>query len=451
MRRAAIVIAILAAIGPAPAAHAAAPRVSISAAPGRGAAPLHVTLQASGDLATYHWEFGDGTTADGPTVSHVYGPGAFTAKVTATGLDQTTSVATTRIVSLAVLLRARGIVPFHGHLGFRGRLIPAEKGRRVGLYLGSKRVATGRTGKTGRFRIGAPISRPGQYVARFEGAVSSPVAVRVRPLVRTSFSGSGLVRRPLVFNARVRPAGSAQLRARVWRGRRLLIDRTSPGRVRVPLPTGRVGAFRIRLDAIPAPGFAPATRKLRKTVIVPRLGPGSAGPSVHELEAALAAQHYALAGVNGYYGSDTFDAVIAFENVHGLPRTAVVDARFWRVLLASGPPKPRFPNDGDHIEINKSRQYLLAIRHGEVVLVTRVSTGATGNTPVGRFHVYSKVPGFNAEQMYYSSFFVGGFAIHGYPSVPIYPASHGCVRVPLWIAPHLYTLDPYGTPVDIYY
>jgi PKD repeat protein len=434
VRRAAIVIAVLAAIGPAPAAHAAAPRVSINASPGRGAAPLHVTFQASGDLATYHWDFGDGTTADGAAVSHVYGPGAFTAKVTATGLDQTTTTVSTRIVSLGLLLRARGVVPFHGHLGFRG-----------------KRIATGRTGKSGKFRIGAPISMPGQYVARFEDAVSSPVAVRVRPLVRTSFSGSGLVRRPLVFHARVRPAGSAHLRVRVWRGRRLLIDRTYPGRVRVPLPTGRVGAFRIRLDAIPAAGFAPATRKLRKTVIVPQLGPGSAGPSVHELEAALASQHYALAGVNGYYGFDTFDAVIAFENVHGLPRTGVVDARFWRVLLASGAPRPRFPGDGDHIEINKSRQYLLAIRRGEVVLVTRVSTGATGNTPVGRFHVYSKVPGFNAEQMYYSSFFIGGFAIHGYPSVPIYPASHGCVRIPLWIATHVYALDPVGTTVDIYY
>ncbi len=79
-----------------------------------------------------------------------------------------------------------------------------------------------------------------------------------------------------------------------------------------------------------------------------------------------------------------------------------------------------------------------------------MSTGATGNTPVGVWHVYSKVPGFNAKEMYYSSFFVGAFAIHGYHSVPPYPASHGCVRIPLWVAPRVYSLIGYGTTVYIY-
>jgi hypothetical protein len=47
--------------------------------------------------------------------------------------------------------------------------------------------------------------------------------------------------------------------------------------------------------------------------------------------------------------------------------------------------------------------------------------------------------------MYYSSFFVGGFAIHGYASVPPYPASHGCVRIPLWVAYRVFSLIDYGT------
>jgi lipoprotein-anchoring transpeptidase ErfK/SrfK len=31
--------------------------------------------------------------------------------------------------------------------------------------------------------------------------------------------------------------------------------------------------------------------------------------------------------------------------------------------------------------------------------------------------------------MYYSSYFIRGYAIHGYHSVPTYNASHGCLRV----------------------
>ena len=63
--------------------------------------------------------------------------------------------------------------------------------------------------------------------------------------------------------------------------------------------------------------------------------------------------------------------------------------------------------------------------------------GATGNTPLGSWHVYRKVAGWDWV-LWYPMYFKGGFAIHGYPSVPRIPASHGCVRIPMWIAPTLY-------------
>jgi lipoprotein-anchoring transpeptidase ErfK/SrfK len=52
--------------------------------------------------------------------------------------------------------------------------------------------------------------------------------------------------------------------------------------------------------------------------------------------------------------------------------------------------------------------------------------------------------------LWYPTYFVGAFAIHGYPEVPAYPASHGCVRVPMWVAPRLFAADSYGTVVYIY-
>ena len=77
------------------------------------------------------------------------------------------------------------------------------------------------------------------------------------------------------------------------------------------------------------------------------------------------------------------------------------------------------------------------------------STGATGNTPLGEWHVYRKVAGFDWV-LYYPSYFLRGFAVHGYPDVPLYPASHGCARIPMWIAQTVYDAIPDGSTVYIY-
>lgn len=47
-------------------------------------------------------------------------------------------------------------------------------------------------------------------------------------------------------------------------------------------------------------------------------------------------------------------------------------------------------------------------------------------------------------------YFTGGHAIHGNPSVPPYPARHGCVRVPMWAEPLLHAWNPYGETVYVY-
>jgi lipoprotein-anchoring transpeptidase ErfK/SrfK len=158
--------------------------------------------------------------------------------------------------------------------------------------------------------------------------------------------------------------------------------------------------------------------------------------------------HIALGAVDSSFGLDTRDAVVAFQKLHGLARTGSVDARLWRLLLAAQPPRARYP--GNHIEVSKPLQVLFVVRGGRVILVTHVSTGATGNTPIGRWYVYSKVPGWLPDGMFDSSFFLRGFAIHGYPSVPFYPGSHGCVRVPVWLAPRIYQYDPPGSTIYIY-
>jgi lipoprotein-anchoring transpeptidase ErfK/SrfK len=169
---------------------------------------------------------------------------------------------------------------------------------------------------------------------------------------------------------------------------------------------------------------------------------------VRELERRLVDLGYALRRIDGHYGHDTTEAVLAFQKVEGLPWTGRVTGRLWRTLDRAKRARPRYTR-GSHVEVDKRRQLLFVVRRGRVVLVSHVSTGATGNTPVGRWRVYRKVTGWDWV-LWYPMYFLRGFAIHGYPSVPAYPASHGCVRVPMWLAPRLYRQHSYGATVYVY-
>jgi lipoprotein-anchoring transpeptidase ErfK/SrfK len=152
--------------------------------------------------------------------------------------------------------------------------------------------------------------------------------------------------------------------------------------------------------------------------------------------------------VDGHYGVDTVQAVLAFQKVQGLPQTGRVDPRVWQALRRASTPRPRYA--GTHIEISKGRQLLFVVRGGQVQSIVHVSTGRTGNTPLGTWRIYRKVPGWDWV-LWYPMYFLRGFAIHGYPEVPAHPASAGCIRVPMWIAPQLYAGFTHGQLVRIYW
>jgi peptidoglycan hydrolase-like protein with peptidoglycan-binding domain len=181
---------------------------------------------------------------------------------------------------------------------------------------------------------------------------------------------------------------------------------------------------------------------------LPRLQIGSHGPAVLALKRRLWELRYALPSVDAGFGYKTYEAVLAFQKVQGLARTGSVDLGVWRALWRSATPRPRVRR-GDYLEVDKSRQVVMEVRDGSVVDVIHASTGATGNTPVGTWHVYSEVAGWSWV-LWQPMYFLRGFAIHGYPSVPPWPASHGCVRVPMWIAPALRERWGYGAIVRVY-
>jgi peptidoglycan hydrolase-like protein with peptidoglycan-binding domain len=175
---------------------------------------------------------------------------------------------------------------------------------------------------------------------------------------------------------------------------------------------------------------------------------------VAALNERLFALRFLPAPAGDEYGAATSDAVIAFQKWEGLPRDGADGPRTQASLQSAAVPSPLLPDGGRRVEVSLSKQVALEVSDGRVLWVIPVSTGRPGlATPPGRFLVFSKftrswsVP--YQEWMPYASYFNGGIALHGFSSVPVYPGSHGCVRVPLEFAPILYQFDTIGTEVDV--
>ncbi|MCC6222932.1 MAG: murein L,D-transpeptidase [Thermoleophilia bacterium] len=192
----------------------------------------------------------------------------------------------------------------------------------------------------------------------------------------------------------------------------------------------------------------------RITVRVPAprtLRLGSRGAEVRRLHAELVRLRFLPAGGRAAtFGERTWHAVVAFQGWQRLSRTGVVNPKTWRALERARVPAP-WARIRRGVLIDTARQVLLLVEGGRTVRAIHVSTGAYGRTPRGRFAVYRKEPRSWSVPfgvwMPYASYFHGGFAMHAYSSVPNYPASHGCVRVPPVEAPGVYRFAAYGTPV----
>ncbi len=405
MRR--ILLVGVAALAFAPAAHAGC---GVTTTTLTGKAPLAVSLTAQCESAAYTWDFGDGATATGRTVQHVYAAGSWRPTLaTDVGADKLGPVTS---VSLTVTLPRR--VRYAQYVALRATVVP-----RIPV------TYRGRRFQNGVLRV--RVLGPGPFVATAFGVKASASTVVV-PQLAVSTRGTAIVGSPVRVVATLHPANAGTL--------------VAPRAV--DTRTAHVAHVQVRTR--PAAGWAAVSESIAVPVVQPRLAPGSRGPSVRALEARLAELHYAVQQ-DGVFGQDDTDALLAFQKLTGLPRTGIADDALWRRLLVAQVPIARYP--GDHVEVDKARQVLFIVRGGKVTLIVPTSTGATGNTPAGVWHVYRKVAGFDWV-LYYPSYFLRGFAVHGYPDVPPYPASHGCARIPMWIATTVYGEMPDGSTVYVY-
>jgi peptidoglycan hydrolase-like protein with peptidoglycan-binding domain len=224
------------------------------------------------------------------------------------------------------------------------------------------------------------------------------------------------------------------------------------GMALVAFKTSTAGSVEVRATHLATP-TAPqlVARPVRVKVAALRAGPGARGPAVRLLQQRLAAKGYVV-GRRGLFDERTARAVLAFRKVAGMARTAAADSALFKAVLAGkGTFRVRHPEHGKHVEADLSRQVVALIRGSRVERIYPASSGKPSTPTIqGSFRVYSKLPGFNAKAMYYSNFFIRGFAIHGYASVPVFAASHGCLRIPNPDAVSVFRWIKIGDIVDVY-
>jgi peptidoglycan hydrolase-like protein with peptidoglycan-binding domain len=186
-------------------------------------------------------------------------------------------------------------------------------------------------------------------------------------------------------------------------------------------------------------------------VLPRRVGGRSGARAVRALQRRLDALGYVV-GAPGRLDARTARAVLAFRKVTGMARTTSADLAVMRRLArGAGRFRVRFPRHGRHVEADLSRQVVALVDGARVERIYPTSSGAPATpTVLGSFRVYRKDAGTNALGMVHSAYFIRGYAIHGFASVPTFNASHGCLRVPVPDARPIFDWVRLGTRVDVY-
>lgn len=351
------------------------------------------------------------------------------------------------------LKTSKKVMVFGDKVKLSGRIEPRLAGQQVSIVADDRIIARETTDGKGRYSVRVELARNQTLRAQWATAVSKAKRVRVKPRVSTHLGKVRLFRKAHV-RGRVAP---------VVKGARVTVRLREGGRTvskkRVKLKKGRFSArFRIMsVDPVhakatfnPKDMAAGKDRSAAKAPPTPSLSEGSDNRHVKVVEKRLRSLGYPLGRVDSRFDYKTRDAVIAFHKVQGLPRVGSVTGYTWRALVRPKRPEPVSKN-GYHFEIDQTKQVLYIVRKGKIRTIVHVSTGANGYTHNGVWTVHRQLDGYSPGRLYHPSYFHGARAVHGWPDVPTYPASHGCARTPMWIAPWLNDKAHIGMTVRVYH
>ena len=266
-------------------------------------------------------------------------------------------------------------------------------------------------------------------------------------LARSSFRASG---------ALVGAAEGAQVVVRLYRRGRKVSARSvavdENGAFRTRLKVRRSGRVVVRAAHRPAgQQRETVTPGIGLDVLPRRVTARQKGAPVRMLQRHLARRGYVV-GRRGVFDARTSRAVLAFRKVTGMRRTSAADRGVMgRLARNGGWFRVRHPRHGKHVEADLSRQVLVLARGSKVERIYHTSTGSSATPTIrGSFRFYRSQPGLNSLEMFHTQYFIRGYAIHGYKSVPVYPASHGCLRVPMADARSIFNWIDLGNRIDVY-
>ncbi|MGE0067956.1 MAG: L,D-transpeptidase, partial [Solirubrobacterales bacterium] len=178
---------------------------------------------------------------------------------------------------------------------------------------------------------------------------------------------------------------------------------------------------------------------------------GECGKAVVGFKKAMREMGY-IANSGSCFGGKTARGVLAYRKVNGMSRSMRAGAGLVRSVYAGkGAYQVRYPNAGEHVEAPLDKQVIVFTKGDKPFAIYPISSGKSSTpTVTGHFEFIRTEPGYNSHGMYYSFYFYGGYAIHGYESVPDYPASHGCLRTFIADQPEIYNRIFFGEDIFIW-
>ena len=186
-------------------------------------------------------------------------------------------------------------------------------------------------------------------------------------------------------------------------------------------------------------------------VSYPALHQGQCGDVVVGFKKAMRRMGY-IANSGRCFGAKTARGVLAYRKVNDMARSYRAGAGLVkRVFSGKGEYHVQHPAAGEHVEAPLSKQVLVFAKDDKPFAVYPVSTGKSSTpTVTGHYTFIRQEPGYNSHGMYYSFYFYGGYAVHGYESVPDYPASHGCIRTFIADQPEIYERINFGESIFVF-
>lgn len=203
-------------------------------------------------------------------------------------------------------------------------------------------------------------------------------------------------------------------------------------------------------EATAALGGDSSVRKSWK-VSFPSLRQGQCGDVVVGFKKAMRKMGY-IANSGRCFGGKTARGVLAYRKVNEMSRSMRAGKGLVKKVFAGrGGYEVRHPGAGKHVEAPLSKQVIVFAKDDKPYAIYPVSSGTSATpTVTGHYEFIRTEPGYNSHGMYYSWYFYGGYAIHGYESVPNYPASHGCLRTFIADQPEIYERISYGEDIFIW-